>query len=122
MQEIYPFVDLGLFGVPRTKKRAPEFDLSRKLALAPSESPSDFAAGAVLRVGAVWDIRANCLQHEHTLYTGCAATNRLICASRGTQIENRLLLVPQYNTPNSTPENGYSLLIILNVQHLRLQK
>ena len=61
MQEIYPFVDLGLFGVPRTKKRVREFDLPRKLALAPSESPSDFTARAMLRGGTVWDIRANCL-------------------------------------------------------------
>jgi hypothetical protein len=84
VQEIYPFVDLSPFGVPRAQKRAPGFDLPRKLALTPSESPSDFAAGAVLRVGTVcWNIRANCLRHERTLYAGSAASNRLIRASRG---------------------------------------
>jgi len=51
VQEIYPFVDLGLSGVPRAKKRAPEFDLPWEPAFPPSDSPSDFAAGAVIRIG-----------------------------------------------------------------------
>ena len=50
-------------------------------------------------------------------------TNRLIRASRGTRIEKRLLLVPQYQHPQlDAGDNGYSLLIILNVQHLGAQK
>src|SRR5215213_3511017 len=71
-QEIHPVLGSACLAC-LAQKSASKFDLLGELAApAPSESPSAFAAGAVLCVGTGRNVRANCLWHERTLHTGSA--------------------------------------------------